>query len=110
MRRLILTVAIATATFTTATAQTFRAVPDSSVCGKRSAVLERLAQNYGEGLTAYGINRVMNWAVEIYVSKKSRSFTVLKTDVKGKTCIVISGDNFEGFKTPNKPPYKKSRM
>lgn len=80
--------AIFVATTTQASAQSQRN------CGQRTAVVERLAQQYGETRQSVGIGS-NNSMVEVYASDETGSWTILVTMPSGLSCLVASGQSFE---------------
>ena len=65
-------------------------------CGPRPAVLEHLADKYGESRRTIGM--MGNGAVlEIFASTTNGTWTATVTRPDGMTCLVASGTAFEGF-------------
>ena len=63
-------------------------------CGPREAVIERLADKYGETRQSIGLG-ANNAVIEIFASKDSGSWTITATMANGMTCLVASGQAFE---------------
>ncbi|KIN63679.1 hypothetical protein Z946_2552 [Sulfitobacter noctilucicola] len=63
-------------------------------CAPREAVIERLAQGYGETRQSVGLGS-NNAVVEIYASDETGSWTITVTAPGGLTCLVASGQSFE---------------
>nr|WP_243694357.1 hypothetical protein [Shimia isoporae] len=63
-------------------------------CADREAVIERLAQRYGETRQAIGLAQ-QGAVVEVFASEKSGSWTITVTMPNGPTCLVASGQAYE---------------
>ena len=63
-------------------------------CAPRDAVVERLAEGYGETRQSVGLGRD-NSMVEVFASRKSGSWTITVTSPAGLTCLIASGQSFE---------------
>ncbi len=63
-------------------------------CGPRDAVVERLAEGYGETRQSVGIGS-NNAMVEVFASEETGSWTILVTMPTGVSCLVASGQSFE---------------
>jgi hypothetical protein len=63
-------------------------------CGPRDAVVERLAQGYGETRQSMGISTA-NTMVEVFASEQTGSWTILVTLPTGQTCLIATGGSFE---------------
>lgn len=65
-------------------------------CAAREAVIENLANRYGERLTVGGLQEIRGRAsvLEIWTSDETGTFTVLLTQPNGISCIVAAGTNF----------------
>lgn len=63
-------------------------------CAPRDAVMNRLAEGYGETRQSVGLgsNDAM---VEVYASQETGSWTITVTSPGGLTCLVASGQSFE---------------
>ena len=66
----------------------------SGNCGPRKAVLERLAQGYGETRQSVGLG-ANNAVVEIFASDETGSWSITVTTPGGLTCLVASGQSYE---------------
>ena len=73
-------------------------------CAPHTAVVERLADVYGERRQAMGLAGD-NTVVEVYASDESGSWSITITRPGGPTCLVAAGQNFrlEEFKIPEDP-------
>lgn len=63
-------------------------------CGPREAVVNRLADGYGETRQSIGIG-ANNAVVEVFASAETGSWTITVTMPGGPTCLVASGQAFE---------------
>jgi|Cruoilmetagenom7_1024161.scaffolds.fasta_scaffold00120_61 hypothetical protein len=63
-------------------------------CGPRDAVVQRLADRYGETRQSVGIGS-NNAMVEVFASDESGSWTILVTMPSGVSCLVASGQSYE---------------
>ena len=67
---------------------------DSSGCGPRNDVSMSLWAKYKETRITYGLSHTGKM-LEIYSSPDGDTWTIVTTDVKGKTCYVASGTALE---------------
>ncbi|MGI9415145.1 MAG: hypothetical protein ACR2PM_15830 [Hyphomicrobiales bacterium] len=66
-------------------------------CGKHDKVIQFLGAKYKEQRKAMGL--VSNRGVmELYVSEKTGTWTVLLTNTDGVSCIVAAGESYERAK------------
>jgi len=63
-------------------------------CAPRDAVIERLAERYGETRQSVGLG-ANNAVVEVFASDETGSWTITVTSPNGLTCLVASGQSFE---------------
>jgi hypothetical protein len=70
------------------------AAQDRSNCAPREAVVERLAEGYGESRQSVGLGS-NNAVVEVFASEETGSWTITVTAPNGLTCLVASGQSFE---------------
>lgn len=70
------------------------AAQSSRNCGPREAVIERLAEGYGETRQSVGLG-ANNAVVEVFASEETGSWTITVTQPNGLTCLVASGQSFE---------------
>ena len=63
-------------------------------CAPRSAVVDRLADGYGESRQSMGLG-ANNQVVEVFASQETGSWTITVTAPNGLTCLVASGQAFE---------------
>ncbi|MDQ2094341.1 hypothetical protein [Rhodalgimonas zhirmunskyi] len=61
-------------------------------CASRGQVIDRLQEHYAEQLTAGGLNE--GAMIEVWASTKTGTFTVLRTDAGGMTCIMATGTDW----------------
>lgn len=65
-----------------------------SRCASHTAVVDRLADVYGERRQAIGLAGD-NTVVEVYASDESGSWSITITRPGGPTCLVAAGQNFQ---------------
>ena len=72
-------------------------------CGTRAAVVASLNDKFGETRQGMGIaaNRTL---MEIWASAKSGTWTISVTMPSGVTCLVASGEGYEGVQEALPPP------
>lgn len=70
------------------------AAQNTSPCGPRALVIERLAEKYGEHARALGLD-TNNGMVEVFANMDSGSWTITVTSAQGLTCLMASGQSFE---------------
>ena len=63
-------------------------------CGPREAVVDRLAEGYGETRQSMGLG-ANNSVVEVFASDETGTWTITVTTPNGMTCLVASGQSFE---------------
>lgn len=63
-------------------------------CAPREAVVQRLAEGYGETRQSIGLG-ANNSMVEVFASSETGSWTITVTTPEGNTCLVASGQAFE---------------
>lgn len=63
-------------------------------CGPREAVVDRLAEGYGETRQSMGLG-ANNSVVEVFASNETGTWTITVTTPNGLTCLVASGQSFE---------------
>lgn len=63
-------------------------------CGARDQIISSLGEKYGE--TRHGGGLAGSTAVvELYASEKTGSWTILRTDTRGLSCIVAVGEGWQ---------------
>ncbi|WP_342076660.1 hypothetical protein [Yoonia sp. SS1-5] len=63
-------------------------------CAAHAAVVERLADRYGESRQSIGLGSD-NSVVEVFASSETGSWTIVVTRPGGPTCLVAAGQNFQ---------------
>lgn len=63
-------------------------------CAPRSAVIERLAETYGETRQSMGLG-ANNSIVEVFASNETGTWSITVTTPGGPTCLVAAGQAFE---------------
>ena len=77
-----------------ATLMTSAASAQSRNCAEHAAVVERLADGYGESRQSIGI-AANNTVVEVFASTETGTWTIVVTQPGGPTCLVASGEAFQ---------------
>ena len=70
-----------------------------SACGDHAAIVERLADHWGESRRSMGL-AANNSMIEIYVSEETGTWTITATTPGGPTCLIASGDAFQSYGAP----------
>lgn len=83
-----------TAAATAYLAATTDVLAQGSNCAPRQAVVDRLAEGYGETRQSVGLGS-NNAMVEVFASVETGSWTITVTVPGGLTCLVASGQAFE---------------
>ncbi len=63
-------------------------------CAPRDAVVERLADRYGETRQSIGLG-ANNAMVEVFASAETGTWTITVTNASGISCLVASGQAYE---------------
>ncbi|PUB16394.1 hypothetical protein [Yoonia sediminilitoris] len=63
-------------------------------CAAHEAVVERLADRYGESRKSIGLGSD-NSVVEVFASDTTGSWTIVVTKPGGPTCLVAAGQSFQ---------------
>ena len=63
-------------------------------CGPRTAIIEKLAERYGETRQSMGL-AANNAVVEVFASDDTGTWTIVVTGTNGLTCLVASGQAYE---------------
>ena len=65
-------------------------------CAARDQVVQRLQQAYTEQLTAAGLHGDPDRSevIEVWASPQTGTFTVMRTDAKGISCILATGTDY----------------
>ena len=66
---------------------------DDAACTERAALVERLAENYGESRQAAGLAGA-DRLVELFAAPETGSWTILITRSDGLSCLKSSGAGF----------------
>lgn len=75
----------------------------AATCATRQAVLDRLANSYGETVQSIGLGS-NNGIVEMFASSETGTWTITVTLPNGMTCLVASGQAFEDISAPQGAP------
>lgn len=65
-------------------------------CGQRQAVIQRLADGYGESRQSIGM-APQGRVVEVFASLETGTWTITVTTPNGLTCLVASGQSYENL-------------
>jgi SNF family Na+-dependent transporter len=68
----------------------------TTACGTRAAIVTQLAAKYGETRRGIGIAN-NNSVMEVFASDQTGSWTITVTVASGQTCMLASGQSFEGL-------------
>ena len=63
-------------------------------CAPREAVIERLANTYGESRQSIGLGE-QGMVIETFASSNTGTWTITVTIPNGQTCLVASGQSWE---------------
>ncbi|WP_424969597.1 hypothetical protein [Dinoroseobacter sp. S76] len=66
-----------------------------SPCAERDKVVSRLTSNYGETVRSMGLG-ANNGVMEVFASDETGTWTITVTMPNGQTCLIASGQAFEG--------------
>lgn len=72
------------------------AQPAQRHCAPRDQVVERLASKYGETRQSIGLGSD-NAVMEVFASSETGTWTITVTMTNGLTCLVASGEAYEGM-------------
>lgn len=67
----------------------------TSPCAARDKVVQRLTSNYGETVQSMGLG-ANNGMMEVFASEETGTWTITVTMPNGQTCLIASGQAFEG--------------
>lgn len=67
---------------------------EARTCGPHAAIVERLAQGWGESRQSIGLG-ADNAVVEVFASAETGTWTITVTAPGGPTCLVASGEAWE---------------
>jgi hypothetical protein len=67
-------------------------------CAERDKIIQRLNNTYGETVQSIGLG-ANNGIMEVYASEETGSWTITVTMPDGMTCLIASGQAFEGVKS-----------
>ena len=66
---------------------------DQSFCAPRDQIAEKLTTDYGEALTAAGLQS-SSQLVEVWSDPATGTWTIFVTSPTGMSCVVASGENW----------------
>ena len=64
------------------------------VCAPHAAIVERLAERYGESRQSIGLGSD-NTVVEVFASNETGSWTIVVTRPGGPSCLIAAGQSFQ---------------
>lgn len=73
-----------------------------TMCGPRATIVAQLESKYGEARIGSGLAGSAA-VIEFFVSGETGSWTILRTDAWGLSCMLMAGD---GWQSENSPPSK----
>ena len=76
-------------------------------CAARDAVIDRLAERYGESRRSIGL-APLGRVVEVFASTETGTWTITVTMPNGVTCLVASGQAYETIEEELQPAGVKS--
>lgn len=65
----------------------------AATCGERNLIINTLSKEFGETQQNYGVSG--SELMETWANLEKGTWTILKTQPGGKTCVVGSGHNFQ---------------
>ncbi|MEZ5714571.1 MAG: hypothetical protein R3D85_05025 [Paracoccaceae bacterium] len=66
-------------------------------CALRTQVVDRLTRDYAERLTAGGMHgESADGVIEVWASPETGTFTVIRSDASGLSCILATGTDWHG--------------
>ncbi|WP_425091384.1 hypothetical protein [Tropicimonas sp. S265A] len=72
------------------------ALAQAQPCADREKVVDRLTNTYGETVQSMGLG-ANNGMMEVFASEETGSWTITVTMPDGQTCLIASGQAFEGL-------------
>jgi hypothetical protein len=89
---------------TVATAQQGRGGPQPRLaCNSHDKLVEMLGSTYTEAPNAFGL-QANGHLLEVFVSRKSGSWTMVSTRPDGVSCIVAAGQHWQDLRYPTVEP------
>jgi hypothetical protein len=74
------------------------AAQQDAQCADRGRVIMHLAENYGEGLTGYGLMGDGVNIIEVYTNAETGTWTIVYTSASGMSCLVADGEGWTTVK------------
>ncbi len=71
--------------------------PQEPVCNSRQAFIEELGSEYNESAWFIGLINPFT-GIELYVNEETGSWTLFKTNIQGRSCIIDNGYTFKLLK------------
>lgn len=66
------------------------------VCFPRYVMLRRLGRQYDEKVIARGLSENDQIIMEIWVNRRTDTWSITLTDTHGRSCLVLSGEHYLG--------------
>ena len=82
---------------------------EQTVCDLRYKVVEQLASNYDEAVSASGISSA-GALVEVFENPKTGTWTIIVTAPGGPACLVDAGDGWRNNAAPAPPPRREMAL
>lgn len=64
--------------------------PPLKTCGPHEAVKNIITKKYKEKLLFLGVEGI-TYVLQVYFNEKRSSYTIVRTDTKGKSCVMSAG-------------------
>ena len=68
----------------------FPALAQAPQCGPRADLVTGMSEKYGEAAVFRGLNT--HGIFEVWLNKETGTWTVISTDIHGKTCVLTFGE------------------
>lgn len=72
------------------------AAAQTTTCAPRADIVARLTGQYHEEIAAQGLQNAAVM-IEVFASRKSRTFTVLASRLDGQSCVMATGEGWSGI-------------
>ena len=67
-----------------------------TTCAPRADIVARLIGQYHEEIAAQGLQNAAVM-IEVFASRKSRTFTVIASRLDGQSCVMATGEGWSGI-------------
>ncbi len=75
-------------------------IPQGAACLPRADMLQRLAEKYEEAPVAAGLTSTNNIMVEILTTGDGGSWSLIITNIHGKSCMIANGYGWRSLDPP----------